>query len=62
MSWPIGTYVRLNSGGPEMIVVDFVGPSSFVAAWIDCGGNVNESVFPWLCVHPISHDMELNGG
>jgi len=47
----IGNRVRLNSGGPEMLVVD-TSENEIVAAWNALGKN-HEHAFPRLCVHRV---------
>ena len=48
----IGARVCLNSGGPEMLIVDLAG-SAVVVAWHDRNGNVHECTYPNQCVQPI---------
>lgn len=45
----IGSVVRLNSGGPRMLVVDIEGDDVTVA-W-RATGKTHESVLPLPCVH-----------
>ena len=47
----IGERVTLNSGGPPMLVVDFVAGQS-VVAWRDEDGVVEDTV-PNVCLTPI---------
>lgn len=49
----IGDVVRLLSGGPKMIVVDFDG-SRIVASWLNKDGTAEEHSFPSHCVHRVS--------
>lgn len=48
----IGDVVRLNSGGPESVVVDLEGRSVTVA-WRGQAGEVAESVLPEPCFHRV---------
>lgn len=50
MQFTLGACVRLNSGGPEMLVVDLLGPTAVVTSWRDSNGDVNESAFPNRCL------------
>ena len=45
----IGDMVRLNSGGPRMMIVD-VNRNSVTAAWRDEDGHALEHSFPVACV------------
>jgi uncharacterized protein YodC (DUF2158 family) len=47
----VGARVRLNSGGPEMLIVDLVGSTAVVASWCDRNGRVHERTYPNQCVH-----------
>lgn len=47
-----GNYVRLNSGGPRLMVVDTT-DNSVTVAWRDRDGVVHEHDFPPVCVHRI---------
>ena len=49
MAHGIGERVRLNSGGPEMVVVDVVG-TSVVVTWPDRNGEMQKSMYPDQCV------------
>lgn len=49
----LGNFVRLNSGGPLMMVVDRDGPIA-VFAWRDHAGMISEHSFPVACVHRVS--------
>jgi uncharacterized protein YodC (DUF2158 family) len=51
----IGTVVRLNSGGPLMVVVDLNG-ETVVTAWGDTEG-VQEQSFPAASVHRVGPDQ-----
>lgn len=48
-----GSRVRLNSGGPEMLIVDFEDEATgvCVTAWMD-GGCEREAVFDYRCLRP----------
>ena len=48
----LGNFVRLNSGGPIMMVVDPDG-QTLIAAWRDNIGKTHEHSFPVPCVHRI---------
>lgn len=48
----LGDLVRLNSGGPPMMVVDLDG-KNVTAAWRS-GQKIEERTFPEVCVHRIS--------
>ena len=48
----LGNFVRLNSGGPIMMVVDREG-HFVVVSWQDLAGNVREHRFPAVCVHRV---------
>lgn len=59
MTYPIGTRVRLKSGGPVMVVVDgkflrgvsgMRGFESATCAWRNENGNVSEYAFPVECL------------
>lgn len=45
-----GDWVRLNSGGPDMLIVDIDG-SLLTVAWADAEGLVHERTFERVCVH-----------
>ena len=48
--FPIGTKVRLASGGPEMLVVDVdVAGAKATCAWAT-GHSVGEHTFPTVCL------------
>lgn len=47
-----GNYVRLNSGGPRLMVVDTT-DDAVTVAWRDRDGAVHERDFPSVCVHRI---------
>jgi uncharacterized protein YodC (DUF2158 family) len=49
----LGNLVRLNSGGPTMVVVDIEGPTA-ICAWRDRDGKTHEHSFPVACVHRVS--------
>jgi uncharacterized protein YodC (DUF2158 family) len=49
----LGNLVRLNSGGPVMLVVD-VDDQAAVCAWRNSGGKTLEHSFPVACVHRVS--------
>ncbi len=53
-SYGVGARVRLNSGGPEMLVVDLLGSMAVVASWRDSNGCVQEGLFPNQCVQGCS--------
>lgn len=46
----VGARVRLNSGGPEMLVVDHE-RGAVVVAWRDNNGRVHERTYPNQCVY-----------
>lgn len=48
-----GNWVRLNSGGPNMLVVE-ASASAVIAAWKDDAGIVHEHAFPRACLHRLS--------
>lgn len=48
----LGNFVRLNSGGPTMIVVDD-SEIGVVVAWMDRAGTIREHYFPDACVHSV---------
>ena len=48
----LGNFVRLNSGGPIMMVVDRDEPF-VVVAWRDREGRTHEHCFPAPCVHRV---------
>jgi uncharacterized protein YodC (DUF2158 family) len=51
----LGNYVRLNSGGPVMMVVDHDDDCAVVVvSWRDGGGSVCERLIPIACVHRVS--------
>lgn len=47
----LGNRICLNSGGPEMLVVD-ISEGKVVAAW-KSDANIQEHVFPCFCVHRV---------
>lgn len=47
-----GDTVRLNSGGPVMLVVDAEPGGALTLAWEGDGGAVQEALLPSACVHP----------
>jgi uncharacterized protein YodC (DUF2158 family) len=52
-----GNYVRLNSGGPRLLVVEAdtdTDTDSVVVAWRDNGGAVHEQEFPRACLHRLA--------
>jgi uncharacterized protein YodC (DUF2158 family) len=49
--YEIGSRVCLNSGGPEMLVVDLVGSTAVVVAWPDNSGRVHECAYAHQCVY-----------
>lgn len=51
-SFRIGDLVRLNSGGPRMMIVD-VHANSVTAAWRDKDGHALERAFPISCVYRV---------
>tara|TARA_R100001143_G_scaffold47167_1_gene42343 strand:- start:1683 stop:1946 length:264 start_codon:yes stop_codon:yes gene_type:complete len=53
LSAKIGDYVRLNSGGPQMMVVDDLG-SRLVAAWRGPNDTTQEITLPKACCHFVS--------
>jgi uncharacterized protein YodC (DUF2158 family) len=57
----MGCLVKLNSGGPAMMVVDLEGPAA-VVAWVDHSGVVCERRFPVACVHRVSPASEGSAG
>jgi uncharacterized protein YodC (DUF2158 family) len=50
----IGNTVQLNSGGPAMLVVDFLDSDRVVVAWRNENGEAVETEFPRVCVHRVS--------
>jgi uncharacterized protein YodC (DUF2158 family) len=46
----LGNVVRLNSGGPPMLVVD-VECNAVIVAWRDSAGGAFERRYPTDCVH-----------
>ena len=46
-----GRRVRLNSGGPEMVIVASDG-ERVRCAWLDNRGERHEEEYPWQCVTP----------
>jgi uncharacterized protein YodC (DUF2158 family) len=50
-SYEIGALVRLNSGGPDMLVIDYADPGTVVVSWLDRAGAVQEHTFPNQCVY-----------
>jgi uncharacterized protein YodC (DUF2158 family) len=49
----LGNFVRLNSGGPTLMVVDVAG-DSITVAWQDRAGAVSEASFLRDCLHRVS--------
>lgn len=49
-----GNFVRLNSGGPKLLVVDDSHAHHVVVAWRDRDGLVHEQDFPRSSVHRIT--------
>jgi uncharacterized protein YodC (DUF2158 family) len=47
----IGDIVRLNSGGPNSVVVDFSASDGVVVSWRDTKEGVQEETFPRACLH-----------
>lgn len=47
-----GNFVRLNSGGPLLMVVD-VEADRITVAWRDAAGQAHECEFPRPCVHRV---------
>jgi len=45
----VGDWVRLNSGGPACLVVDFNG-DEFAVSWRDRKGAGYDALFPRLCL------------
>ncbi|WP_041358095.1 YodC family protein [Nitrobacter hamburgensis] len=44
---PIGTSVRLGSGGPEMLIVDYdLAKGSYLCEWKRSNGGIEQSNFP----------------
>ena len=52
----IGSYVRLNSGGPPMLVVHHDGPDAIVVSWPDRFGDTHRRTFPIQCVEITTAD------
>lgn len=50
----LGNVVRLNSGGPTCMVVDFGADTDIVVAWLDENAAAREWTFPRTCVHRVS--------
>jgi uncharacterized protein YodC (DUF2158 family) len=50
----LGDFVRLNSGGPTMRVIDR-GTDIVIVDWADRSGNILEQSFPLTCVYRVSH-------
>ena len=57
-SYGIGDRACLNSGGPDMLIVDLVGSAAVIVSWRDRNGYVHESTFPNQCVYAI-RDPEI---
>jgi uncharacterized protein YodC (DUF2158 family) len=57
----VGTRVRLNSGGPDMLVVDLMESTAVVVSWRDSFGNVHESRFPNQCVQRRAWNAAVRG-
>jgi hypothetical protein len=51
----IGAVVRLNSGSPAMVVVDFDNQLSMVVAWRSDDGGYFELTLPRKCIHRVRH-------
>jgi uncharacterized protein YodC (DUF2158 family) len=51
-AFQLGDFVKLNSGGPTMIVVDKEGAIA-VLAWRDRSGGICERRFPFPCIHRV---------
>jgi uncharacterized protein YodC (DUF2158 family) len=51
-SHAVGDRVRLNSGGPEMLVVDLT-KAAVVVAWRDSNGYLHDRTYPNQCVYRI---------
>lgn len=49
----LGNFVRLNSGGPTMMVVD-IGVAGITVSWTGPAGAVYEHSFPRACIHRVS--------
>jgi uncharacterized protein YodC (DUF2158 family) len=50
--YPVGTQVELASGSPVLTVVDVdVNTSSVTVAWKDEHGEVEEKIFPSVCLN-----------
>jgi uncharacterized protein YodC (DUF2158 family) len=49
----LGNFVRLNSGGPTMVIVDIEG-LTVICAWRDRDGKTHEHGFPVASVHRAS--------
>jgi uncharacterized protein YodC (DUF2158 family) len=47
----IGNRVRLNSGGPTMLIVDAPMNGNITCAWKDAFGEVSEISMPEACLH-----------
>jgi hypothetical protein len=60
-SLSLGNFVKLNSGGPTMVVVDIMGHAAMFA-WRDHSGKVFERSFPLACVHRVSPASAGIGG
>jgi uncharacterized protein YodC (DUF2158 family) len=59
--YPIGTRVRLASGGPDMLVVDMhPADAAVTCAWLN-GRQVGEYRFPSLCLDIIRRHHDLSG-
>ena len=50
----MGDIVRLNSGGPRMMVIDVDEDGAITAAWRDSNQQCHEVSFPRMCVHRVS--------
>jgi uncharacterized protein YodC (DUF2158 family) len=48
-----GNFVRLNSGGPTLLVVE-IDEGDVVTSWRDSSGVVREARFPRPCVHRVA--------
>jgi uncharacterized protein YodC (DUF2158 family) len=52
----LGAVIRLNSGGPGMVVVDLnESGDEIVASWYDASGAGQEITLPRACVHRVRH-------
>lgn len=58
----IGDFVKLNSGGPVMMVVDRPDERVALVAWKDRAAQVHERSFAVPCVHRVSPASEGSAG